>query len=253
LGGHIDSGGLEVTQIERADTALRLAIVRRGFTVRRRGYDPVEVDDLLDTVTELADDLLLEAAAGARHQAEAEAELVRARAEVRELREGAAAAEHVLATTRARVLQASSHDTGRALRAAVDEAHRSLGDARQELEWERAALVTVEGQLADVQRQLAALAAERSTDPFDRVGAEVAGLLRSAAEAADAVRAQSESAARAVLAEAEELAAAVLKDAEAEARRTIEAAGHAATGPDGEAVIDLRRFAMDANGAEGGS
>lgn len=218
--------------IESTDTALRLAIVRRAFSVSRRGYDTHEVDELLDTVSRLADDLLSEAAATSRLLAEAEAELVGTRAEARELAEVAAAAEGLLAGARAELRAERQGNAGndeaeeklvvaeaelRLVRAAAEHTEHALQEARELLSLEQAARATVETQLAEATARLATMTAEQARDPFAEVGAEVAGLLRAAAEAADAVRARARLEAEAVMAEAGELADAILDDAEAKA------------------------------------
>ncbi len=185
-----------MTTIDSTDTALRLAIVRRAFSIRRRGYDTAEVDELLDTVSGLTDDLLGEIDATSRHLIEAEAELVGARAELRELREERTASEQLLATTRAELrelrevrtaseqllattraeLRAARQDSARdgeaeeklvvaeaerrLLRASVEHAEAALAEARELLSLEQAARGTVEAQLAEMTTQLDAVSAQ---------------------------------------------------------------------------------------------
>lgn len=288
-----------MTQIESTDTALRLAIVRRAFSTRRRGYDTGEVDELLGTVADLADDLLRQAAKTSRLLAEAEAELVGTRDESRELREAKAATEQLLATTRAELRadrQSSSRDSEaeeglvvaeaevRVLRASFEDLDRDLSETRRQLGLEQSAraaiqdqleatlaaddarimtaradeqatgapsgapseyeqelaaalaaaeeeLAEMQAQMADMRAQLAAPALRSGADSFATAGEEIAGLLRAAAEAAEAARRRAKEQADTALAEAEELATALLDDAEArtleaegQARRTIEAA-----------------------------
>ncbi len=260
--------------IDSTDTALRLAIVRRAFSIRRRGYDTAEVDELLDTVSGLADDLLTEVDATSRHLIEAEAELVGARAELRELREVRTASGQLLATTRAELraaLQDSARDGEaeeklvvaeaelRLLRASVEHAEAAVAEARELLSLEQAARGTVEAQLAEmttqfdaVSAQLAVAAGQEARDPFAEVGAEIADLLRAAASSAEDVRRRAREEAEAMVAEAEELANAVLEDAEASA---VEAETRAATGAvleqAGEALDNHAPFAMEINGADG--
>ncbi|HEX2698697.1 MAG TPA: DivIVA domain-containing protein [Acidimicrobiales bacterium] len=221
-----------MTHIESTETALRLAIVRRAFTVCRRGYDTTEVDELLDSISRLADDLMVEAAAASRHLAEAEAELVGARAELRELREAAAASESLLVATRAELGAERRRNAGegeaeerlvvaeaevRLLRASAEQSDRALEDARELLGLEQAARGAVETQLHDVSEQLAALADAPPSDPFAEVGAEVAAVLHAAAAAAEEMRERARRQAAAVVAEAEEVADSLLEEAEARA------------------------------------
>lgn len=235
-----------MNSIDSTDTALRLAIVRRAFTVRRRGYDTHEVDELMDTVSRLADDLLLEVDATSRNLAEAEAELVGMRAELRELHEVKAAAEGLLAGTRAelRTLRSASMRDGEAeeklvvaeaelrlVRASSEHTAAQLQEARELLSLEQAARGTVEGQLADatdalhaanaeleaVSTQLAAVTGAQARDPFAEVGEEVAALLRAAATSADEIRLRARQEADGVVAEAAELH----RQARSQAERTI--------------------------------
>lgn len=227
-----------MSEIQNADTALRLAIVRRAFTVRRRGYDTAEVDELLAVVSNLADDLLTGVDALSRHLAEAEAELIGARAEVRELRETTAATEQLLASARAELRAACpppEHDHAvdeklvvaeaelRLVRASAEHTQRLLDEALGALDQEQATRSATEAALADVSQQLDEDQAARGgdgppdtgRDPFAAIGDEVAALLRAAAEAAEGVRRQAAAEAEAVLAEARALADALLDDAEA--------------------------------------
>lgn len=260
--------------IDSTDTALRLAIVRRAFSIRRRGYDTAEVDELLDTISRLADDLLTEVDATSRHLIEAEAELAGARAEVHEVREVRSASEQLLANTRAelRAARQNSERDGEAeeklvvaeaelrlSRGSVDHAEAALAEARELLSLEQAARGTVEAQLAEmttqveaVSAQLAVEAGQQARDPFAEVGAEIADLLRAAASSAADVRRRAREEADAMVAEAEELANALLEDAEAIA---VEAEAHAASGAvleqAGEALDNHVPFAMEINGTGG--
>lgn len=224
--------GVEVTQIQSAETALRLAVVRRAFTRRRHGHDTNDVDEMLATVSKLADDLLRETEGTSRQLAAAEAALIGTRAELAELREAAAATEQLLAGMRAELVaerRARARDPEaeerlvkaeaelRLLRATLDVMERALADARRDLVHEQAGRTATEQRLTDVSSQLAVASAERTRDVFAEVGGEIAGLLRAGAEAAEAARQRSQRAADTVLAEAEELAAAWLEDAEARA------------------------------------
>jgi len=260
--------------IDSTDTALRLAIVRRAFSIRRRGYDTAEVDELLDIVSKLADDLLAEVDATCRHLAEAETELLGARAEVRELRKVAAASEQLLAGTRAELRaqhQADARDGEaeeqlvvaeaevRLLRSSAEHTEVSLTETRELLGLEQAARATVEAQLAKttaqvdaVTSQLAAAIGDQARDPFAEVGTEIAALLRSAAAAAEDVRRRARQEADALIAEAGELADALLEDAE---ERYVDAEARAGAGAvleqAGEALDGRDSFAIGANAVEG--
>ena len=221
-----------MNQIESTDTALRLAIVRRAFSTRLRGYDTGEVDEVLETVSALADDLLRETAGTSRHLAEAEAELISTRAEIRELREAKAGVDHLLAATRAE-LRAERHSRDldseaeerlvvaeaeiRLVRAAAEGTERALELALAELEGAHAARAEAEDRLADTNSRLADLAVDRAPDPLADIGAEIADLLRAAAGAAATARRRAGEEADALLAEARELAATLLDDAEHQA------------------------------------
>lgn len=228
--------------IDSTDTALRVAIVRRALTVRRRGYDTAEVDELLDTVSKLADALLAEADGTARHLAEAEAELVGIRAEVRELHEVKAATEQLLANTRAE-LHTLRHATQRdedaeeklvvadaelrIVRASAEHTEVQLQEARELLTLEQAARGTVEAQLAGMAKHLSATDAQLGTvtaqvaeaiggqarDPFAEVGDEVAALLRAAVASGDEIRRRASEDADVLIAEA--------ADVRREARRQV--------------------------------
>ncbi|MGI8683725.1 MAG: DivIVA domain-containing protein [Acidimicrobiales bacterium] len=263
--------GAGMHSIDSTDTALRLAIVRRAFSVRRRGYDTGEVDELLDTVSKLADELLAEVEGTSRHLAEAEAELVGTRAEVRELHEVQAATERLLATTRAELRGERHPNTQdseaeeklvvaeaelRLLRASAEHTERALNEARELLGLEQAARGTVEVQLADmtaelhaVTAQLAGLIGEQARDPFAEVGDEVAALLRAAAASAEDVRERARRQTDALIAEAQALADALLDEAEA---KMAEAEARAGSGgvleQAGEALDRHEPFAMETNG-----
>ena len=211
-----------MTQMKSTETALRLAIVRRGFATRWRGYDKAEVDELLDTVSSLAEELLHAASDTARNLAEAEAELIVNRAEARELRDITAATEALLANTRAE-LKAARQGQGprerdlttearlaeaeerlvvaeaelRVLRSAAEGTEWALLEARDDLATEIGARADAERRLADSESRLAA--SEAHLAELRRELAEVrfaseeggrAGVLRPAGDAAETSRSQ---------------------------------------------------------------
>lgn len=211
-----------MTQMHSSDTALRLAIVRRGFVTRWRGYDKAEVDELLDTVSSLAEELLDAASDMARNLAEAEAELIINRAEARELRDITAATEALLANTRAELKAArrgqDPHEQDltaearlaeaeerlvvaeaelRVLRSAAEGTEWALLEARDDLATEIGARVDTERRLAESESRLAAseahlaeLRRELAAVRFASDEGGLAGILRTEADAAEASRSQ---------------------------------------------------------------
>lgn len=211
-----------MTQMTTTDTALRLAILRRDFPTRWRGYDKAEVDELLGTVVTLAEELVDAADETARNLAEADAELVINRAEARELRDITAATEALLANTRAELKaarqgQAPERDLTaearlaeaeerlvvaeaelRVLRSAAEGTEWALLEAQDELATERGGRADAERRLADAESKLAAsdvhlgelrreLAELRAGGGS---GGGVAGTLRAVADTAEADRSQ---------------------------------------------------------------